>query len=156
MKLRKMKFETTSEPTCLAVVRERVRAFLAGTPMDENERYLVVMAIDEACSNIIRHAYEDRPGEVIVVEMVEERGGMVCRLRDYGKRTDPALFRVRPMNEGKAGGMGWHLMHHAFDEVDYVPMRRGTELRLRREFREVTEGWTSLSGGGGEDRLKTS
>lgn len=129
-----MKFVFTSEPEQLCEVRERIRRFLEPLPLEETERYLVLMGIDEACSNIIRHAYNNTPGKRIVVELRCRNGEFHCRLRDYGVPADPGEFRVRQMNEGVAGGMGYHLMHRAFDAVDYQPQKRGTELLLKRRL----------------------
>lgn len=129
-----MKLTFTSDPEQLCHVREHVRRFLESLPLDETERYLMLMGIDEACSNIIRHAYHNASGKRIQIELRASKQEFLCRLRDYGTPADPARFRVRKMNEGEAGGMGYHLMHRAFDDVDYRPQKRGTELRLSRRF----------------------
>ncbi len=129
-----MKFQITSEPERLADLREQVRAFLQPLPLDESERYLILMGIDEACSNIIRHAYRNAPGHPIQIELGCGEGEFFCQLRDFGLPADPAQFRIRPMNEEAAGGMGWHLMQRAFDRVDFEPKEKGTRLQLVRRF----------------------
>jgi serine/threonine-protein kinase RsbW len=95
---------------------------------------LMVLGVDEACTNIIRYAYALRDDQPITLWMEGLRGCVRMRLRDYGEQTSipsmkgPALQRVKP------GGLGLHLIRHAFDKVDYILKPRGTELVLTKNL----------------------
>ena len=54
----------------------------------------VVMAVDEACQNVIRHAYRGDPSGAIELE-IERRGeDLVISLRDFAREVDPALVQA--------------------------------------------------------------
>jgi anti-sigma regulatory factor (Ser/Thr protein kinase) len=94
----------------------------------------MVLGVDEACTNIIRHAYKRRDDQLISLSL-EGREGCVCmRLRDYGEKTPASEMKSRPADLIKPGGLGLHLIRNAFDQVDYVLRSRGTELVLTKNL----------------------
>src|SRR5437016_13329766 len=124
--MKKKKVEFSSHTGNLAPMRKFVRGFLDAFPFSEKERMLMVLGVDEACSNIIRHAYHLRDDQLISLSL-EGKGDCVCmRLRDFGKQTSPNSMRGRPPDLIKPGGLGLHLIRNAFDQVDYVLRARGT------------------------------
>jgi len=129
-----MKRKFASDPAEMGEVRAEIRRFLEGLPFDEEERYLLLLGIDEACTNIIRHAYDGRTDRWIKIELCALEEGFECRLRDYGRTTCETAFHRRPHNQDRPGGLGLHLMQRAFHEVRYVPCKRGTQLILVRRF----------------------
>jgi len=83
----------------------------------------LVLAVDEASSNIIRHAYKNQPdGEITVVLFVEDNQCTIV-LTDHGVGFNPDQVRTPDMvaylKEKKRGGLGIHLMKKLMDEVDY-------------------------------------
>lgn len=117
-----------SDACRLAEVRESVRAFLSGCQIDECQAELLVLAIDEACTNIIRHAYGGACRPVHLTLTKKKDGTLVVALRDFGKTCDPSKIRSRPLSEVRPGGVGVHIIRQAFDEVRYLPRARGTRL----------------------------
>src|SRR5437764_15254302 len=83
----KQKLEFSSHTGNLALMRKYVRKFLETYPFSEKERTLMVLGIDEACTNIIRYAYELRDDELIALSMEGLRSCVRMRLRDYGRQT---------------------------------------------------------------------
>jgi anti-sigma regulatory factor (Ser/Thr protein kinase) len=132
--MNKRKLEFSSHTANLALMRKYVWKFLAGYPFTEKERLLMVLGVDEACTNIIRHAYELRDDEMISLSMEGLRDCVRMRLRDYGKQASKDALRGRAHNLVKPGGLGLHLIRNAFDQVDYVTKRRGTELVLTKNL----------------------
>jgi hypothetical protein len=53
-------------------------------------------------------------------------------LRDYGRSCDPKRICGRALSEVRPGGLGVHIIKHAFDRVEYRPMPRGTKLLLEK------------------------
>lgn len=125
-------FEFSSLPENLASVRAFVREFLEaeGIPVQAGE--LLVLGVDEACSNIIRHAYRDAPAPAQPISLWCERLGPTLRfrLRDFGVPANPAQFKRRELGEVEPGGLGLHLIERVFDEAHYHPQTLGTELVL--------------------------
>ena len=134
MKKTKKQIEFSSHTGNLALMRNYVRRFLEAFPFSERQRTLMILGVDEACTNIIRHAYHRRDDQLICLSL-EGRNGCVClKLRDYGEKVSPASMKGRPADLIKPGGLGLHLIRNAFDQVDYVMRRRGTELVLTKNL----------------------
>jgi len=124
----KKKVEFSSHTGNLAPMRRFVRGFLAAYPFSEKERTLMVLGVDEACTNIIRHAYQLRDDQLISLSLEGLRSCVRLRLRDYGKQPAVHTMRGRAHHLIKPGGLGLHLIRQAFDKVDYIVKDRGTEL----------------------------
>jgi anti-sigma regulatory factor (Ser/Thr protein kinase) len=119
-----------SDSCHLAEVRKNVRGFLSACGIDECRAELLVLAIDEACTNIIRHAYGGSCRPVRLTLHQKKDGTLIAALRDYGKPCDPAKIHGRPLTEIRPGGVGVHIIRRAFDEVVYLPRARGTRLLM--------------------------
>ncbi|MSO85569.1 MAG: GAF domain-containing protein [Rhodospirillales bacterium] len=92
----------------------------------------VTLAVDEACQNIIRHAYKDIPDGEIVVEIVREGGKLIILLNDFAPTIDPKTVRPRNLDDIRPGGLGTHLIREIMDEVEFLepPFAGGNVLRL--------------------------
>jgi len=126
------KISFTSDTCRLADVRQKVRSFLTDCAMDECEAELLVLALDEACTNIIRHAY-DHACKPVRLEMERLRDRVRFTLRDYGRSCDPGKIRSRALEDVRPGGVGVHIIKQAFDDVTYQPCARGTKLVLEKK-----------------------
>ncbi len=89
----------------------------------------ITVAVDEACTNIIRHAYKKAPNKEIDIEVrVEEpkrspRKFMII-IEDHGAPFDPTTYRAPDLQnyfkEYRVGGLGIFLMNKLMDEVEYT------------------------------------
>ena len=113
--MKKTKVEFSSHTGNLAPMRKFVRGFLEAYPFSEKERMLMVLGVDEACTNIIRHAYHLRDDQLISLSLEGLRHCVRMRLRDYGKQTVHHRLQGRAHHLIKPGGLGMHLIRHAFD-----------------------------------------
>ncbi len=134
MKRTKKKIQFSSHTGNLALMRNYVRAFLERFPFSERQRTLMVLGVDEACTNIIRYAYRLRDDQLISLSLEGGNDCVCLRLRDYGQQAVPNSMKSRPADLIKPGGLGLHLIRDAFDEVDYVLRSRGTELVLTKNL----------------------
>ena len=132
MKRRNVEF--SSNTANLALLRNCVRDFLNGYPFSEKERLLMVLGVDEACTNVIRYAYRLRDDQLISLRMEGLRKCVRMRLRDYGEQVLPHEMKGRSHDMVKPGGLGLYLIRNAFDEVNYIHKRRGTELVLTKKL----------------------
>ncbi|MEQ1860844.1 MAG: ATP-binding protein [Chthoniobacteraceae bacterium] len=124
----KSELEFASHPGNLCLVRDFVRQFLKSVELPEPEKDLLVLGLDEACTNVIRYAYEHRTDQLMVLSCAREPDSLVFRLRDYGAQCEPECLKGRPLELVKPGGLGIHLIRRAFTCVDYCCMKVGTEL----------------------------
>ncbi|TAN71533.1 MAG: GAF domain-containing protein, partial [Magnetospirillum sp.] len=79
----------------------------------------MVLAVDEACQNIIRHAYKGGEGE-IVLHVDREDDLLVIRLMDFAPPVEVAKIRPRLLDDVRPGGLGTHLMRSVMDQVDFL------------------------------------
>src|SRR5437667_3214221 len=135
--MKKRKVEFSSDTANLALLRNCVRDFLNGYPFSEKERLLIVLGVDEACTNVIRYAYRLRDDQPISLRMEGLRKCVRMRLRDYGEKVLLHEMKGRSHDMIRPGGLGLFLIRNAFDEVDYIHKRRGTELVLTKNLDNV-------------------
>ena len=128
----------SAHPGELRRVREAVRGVLQAQPVSDEWVADVVAAVDEACQNIIRHAYGGS-GEGQFDLKVERSGrDLLIWLRDYAARVDSTVLEVgRDLGDIRPGGLGTHFMRELMDEVGFVkpsPDGEGNLLRMRKRF----------------------
>jgi len=118
------------QPDAFSRIRHEVEEFLQTAGLDDRERALLVLAIDEACTNVFRHAYGQREGRRARILLEAGKKTIRICLRDYGKPCDPAAIRGRALKDYRPGGLGVHLIRQVFDEAEWIPEARGNRLRL--------------------------
>ncbi len=121
-----------SQPCELAAVRDclELRACEIGFSSDDVSG--IILAVDEALANVIRHGYGGACEKPIDVEIgcieASARAGICILIRDYGKQVDPADIVGRPLEDVRPGGLGVHIIRSIMDEVDYRPADGGGML----------------------------
>jgi serine/threonine-protein kinase RsbW len=117
----------------------RFRAFVdeacRGSPVfDEDFRYDLKLAVDEACTNIITHGYAGmNPGSIIL--SLEITPQQVCMtLTDFGHPFEPSETPQpdlqAALEDREMGGFGLFFIYQTMDEVDYKTTEGGNELTL--------------------------
>ncbi len=123
-----------SRPKYLYIVRSALYPLLLGAGFGTRDARKIVLAVDEACSNIIKHAYEGDPSGTITVTATDTAGQFTVRLRDHGKKADPASIAPRKLEDVRPGGLGTHFMGQVFDAVTYDTSEgEGTLLILEKK-----------------------
>ncbi len=95
------------------------------------------LAVDEASTNIIRHAYRDKSGEILVRAIVRKTSVTISlidtgRFFDPGSVKDPDLKRYVAI--GKRGGLGIFMIRKLVDNLEYFRTEEGNELRLTKKL----------------------
>ena len=101
----------------------------------------LVLAIDEACQNIIRHAYAGVEDGKAELEILHKDNRLEFRLHDFAPTTDKEKIKPNRPKELRPGGLGVFLMHEVMDEVEYlpVPSGKGNLLRLLKRIERETK-----------------
>ena len=86
-------------------------------------RFDLQLAVEEACCNVIEHAYEGAGGALSVrFEACGE--DVVITVRDWGKPFDPSAIPepdiAAPLDERPVGGLGLYLMQRLMDQVAFT------------------------------------
>ena len=126
----------------LVSIRQIVAEAATESNFDESETNRIVLAVDEAVSNVIEHAYEDCEGQSgdIQVTIDADDTKFEVIIADNGKQFDPGNIDepdiVEHVKQGKKKGLGIFLMRQIMDEVKYTFVQGvRNELRLVKYFR---------------------
>lgn len=140
----------------------RVKAVLANVPIaidfvaqsaqaagfDGHALYEIQVAVDEACANVVSHAYAGlEPGDMEVSctvssEYTEGAPAFVIRVHDWGASFDPDAIAVPdvtlPLEQRPLGGLGLYLIHSFMDRVEFsFDPERGNELTMVKRLQSV-------------------
>ena len=107
----------------LAAIGEFVTLAAEDAGLDDRATYAVQMAADEACSNIIEHAYGGEGGGSIECTCRVDDDGLTVILRDYGCFFDPTEVPDPNLQAGleerTGGGLGIYFMRRLMDEIHF-------------------------------------
>lgn len=122
MKTKQLKVKSKTEN--LAVIRDFISnsAAEAGVAADTVEN--IILAVDEACTNIIRHAYKSFPDGELIIKTKSTLSRFVVSITDYGKSFAPEMIPEPDLQkyyrQRRVGGLGMYLMKTLMDDVKYV------------------------------------
>ena len=122
-----------SDPANLATVRRAIEAFCGNCGFDENARGQVIISVNEALTNVMRHAYQGATDQPIVlrVEMCDQT--LSISIRDWGSGVNPAERPERQRDPLKPGGLGMLCLRQYMDDVIFEPQGDGMLLTMRRK-----------------------
>lgn len=107
----------------LAALRTTVREWATQAGLGEERCHDLVLAVDEAASNSVRHT----PGSA-TVRVWSEHGSLVCEIADHGHLPDPFAGRLAP--GAGHGGRGLWAINQLCDLVELRGYPDGTVLRV--------------------------
>jgi len=126
-----------SQTEKLHLVREFISTAARDAGFDEETAGKIMLAVDEACTNVIKHAYEFNPGNDLDIEVECSGRKFEVRITHSGKSFDPEAVKSPNMREYlrryQRGGLGMHLMRSLMDAVEYksLPDRRSEVYLLK-------------------------
>ena len=126
-----LEFRIPARSDQLGKMRAAVRECVEACGCGETQTADIVLAIDEACQNIIRHAYKEDPNGVIELEIRREGENLVFSLLDFAPEIDPSQVKPRDLDDVRPGGLGTHFIQELMDRADFAPRPQGTGNLLR-------------------------
>ena len=138
-----LRMELQSDPELLCVVRAALAQLTEKLKFPEAECRAVVLAVDEALTNIIRHAYKGKTDQPITASFrrVEAGGGGARRealeivLEDQGETVDSAKLCGRALEDVRPGGLGLHFIRQSMDAVEFCRQNDKNQLRMVKFLR---------------------
>jgi anti-sigma regulatory factor (Ser/Thr protein kinase) len=123
-------------------IRRWARALLSDWGVSGEIESDLVLALTEICTNVIRHGYRGRPGEI---RISGSRRGRDLRLivEDEAPPFVPRPTRGRLPEELAEGGYGLSLIHATADEVKHEPLEHGNRTILVKRGRPDRQASTS-------------
>ena len=128
----KQRFVLKNESTELPLFRERMRKLLSEGGWSDKKIGEWVLVLDEALTNVIRHAYCGSTGEIIV-EIMDSENQTEFLIEDHGKPFDPTKLPSPKLPKETPGGLGVHLIRSLTDCFEYdSSFQGGNRIRLVR------------------------
>jgi serine/threonine-protein kinase RsbW len=120
-----------SHPKYLALVRSVTVMMGVQNKVDYAVIEKMEHAVDEACSNVIKHAYAGDPNGQIGLTLKISPEAFEVIIEDSGLKADIASIKGRSLDDVRAGGLGVHLIKRACDVVEFdEKKKKGNRLRL--------------------------
>lgn len=136
---RLIRIEFDALPERLQLLRCVLREVTEQAGFTPAQRDAVVLAVNEACANVIQHAYAGREPGPVVLEVQALDGGLAFELSDWGRSAAIEQLQPRPLEQLRPGGLGMHFMQCILDGMEYHPSAQGNRMRMR-VYRECGQG----------------
>jgi anti-sigma regulatory factor (Ser/Thr protein kinase) len=107
---------------------------------DARALYEIQLAVDEACANVVDHAYQGMdPGEFEVFCLLDELS-LTIDVRDWGRGFEPQDVEQpdveAPLGERTLGGLGLYIVNKVMDDIEFTfDPRSGNRLRMAKRIR---------------------
>ncbi len=134
----KMKFSVPSDPRYLCVVRGAIGSLAGVIGWEESECRAIVLAVDEALTNVIRHAYHGRTDGWMELECRETADGLEIALLDSGDAPDRSKICAYEMGCDRPGGLGTQIIKKVMDRVSYEESPEGNRFVASKCLRKST------------------
>ena len=112
-----------SETDNLELIREFISRLAAKAGFGNEDVNKIELAVDEACTNVIKHAYNKNEKQFIDIVVKKDVHKFTIVIADKGKGFDVKKLKTLDMKdylaEMRVGGLGIHLMHNLMDEINF-------------------------------------
>ena len=141
------------QPRCLSVsgqfeqlmqIAEFVTQAAREAGLTDDDVFHVEMAVDEACSNIIEHAYADRSGDIDLICTSSKPGAFEITIHDSGRSFNPNGVAAPPLDvpadvdDLNEGGLGLYFMRKLMDEVRFEMVAgQGNTLTMTKRSKQL-------------------
>jgi serine/threonine-protein kinase RsbW len=145
----KLQLQTPSDGSYLSYIRGLVADLARKVGFPDEEVAKIEMAVDEACSNIVEHAYSPKKewrwkhrDPAIRMDVRAEGDRLIVEINDHGQKFDFATYRPdsieKRLEQMLPHGYGVFIMRKFMDEVQYSSNdETGNTLRLVKHLKKV-------------------
>lgn len=123
----------TSDTIELKTIRDWLRDILQQQTCSEDCIDDAILAVNEACMNIIQHSYCGQADGEIIIELFQEKNFIVFLLTDFAAPVDIDMCQPRNLDEIRPGGLGIHIIQSVMDSVQFLepPANVGNLLEMK-------------------------
>ena len=119
----------------LPLVLEFVSSACEEARVRQDARFDLQLAVEEACANVIEHAYGAQGGSFSVI-FATSGPDVILTVVDHGPPFDPSSVATPdlsvPLEDRRIGGLGVHLMKTLMDELHYAFTEHGNIVKMVR------------------------
>ncbi len=139
-KTKRFQLSVTSDLSNLSIVASFISESARVGGLDQKQADQVEMAVDEAITNIIQHAYRGRRDGTINIWCERQGDDFVVEIHDRGLPFDPSKVRIPrtrgPLSQRTVGGLGIFFMRKLMDRVEFSPdAKQGNRLRMVKHLK---------------------
>lgn len=135
----KIEIKIPSDPKFLKIIRAAIGHICETMGFSSDEGNNITLAVDEACSNIIKHAYGGATDQVIEMICSVHGDRVEILLKDVGKTVSAESIKSRQLDDIRPGGLGVHLIRSVMDIVKYEHQPTGGNLLQLVKFLQRKE-----------------
>jgi serine/threonine-protein kinase RsbW len=138
---RKFLLKVPSSTENLALIREFVSSIAQQSGMESADVGKLELAVDEACANVIEHAYGHDISKEVIIRATLDDETLRIDVEDTGRGFDPKLIEPEELEQlvhkRKSGGLGMRLMKSLMDEVRYeIEPGKKNELHMVKRIKK--------------------
>ncbi len=139
---RRFHLQVPSTTENLTMIRDFAAHVGAQAGMDESAVSKLELAVDEACTNVIEHAYGSDTTQEVTVRAIFDDETLQIIVEDTGRGFDPTRVPAEDLRtlvaERRTGGLGMQLMRSLMDEVHYdVTPGQKNQVRMVKRLRRT-------------------
>lgn len=129
-----IKFPARPDRLCLVRALVKITAEVVGC--NEELREKLVIAVNEACMNVIQHAYKGNDTGEIILQILNEDTQLVFRLLDYAEPIDLDSVKSRKLEDVRPGGLGVHFIREIMDDckMGHLESGEGNYLEMKKKI----------------------
>ena len=125
----------------LSMIRDFVGSIGERAGFGQRDLMQLELAVDEACANVIEHAYGSDTTHEVTVKAVLDADAVEIRIIDTGRGFDPSMVNQEEPDsliaQRKSGGLGMRIISRVMDEVKYeIGPGQKNELRMIKRLRK--------------------
>lgn len=137
--IKEYKLKIPSQTKNLELIRNFVGDVARNVGFEAKEIDKIELAVDEACTNVIQHAYKRQDGKDIDVAVKLDYQKLTIVVTDKGDNFTPDQVEIPDLEkylaELRVGGLGIYLMKSLMDEVEYESGPAGeNQVRMVKYF----------------------
>ena len=121
--LKKYQLKIPSQTDNLEIIRGLVAKVATKVGFNNDDISKIELAVDEACANVIKHAYDKDSNKFIEIVIQIDYQKLMIIVTDRGRGFRPENVKLPNMNdyleEMRVGGLGIYLMETLMDKVDF-------------------------------------
>jgi anti-sigma regulatory factor (Ser/Thr protein kinase) len=127
--------QVRSHPQNLKQIRSLMTDIVSKTSLSQDDLGSLILAVDEACSNIIKHSYKNDHTQNIDLTIQVKTDSLVISIIDYGTKLDISSMRSRDINDIRPGGLGIYIIKKVMDSLEYTHTKEGyNEVIMIKKF----------------------
>jgi serine/threonine-protein kinase RsbW len=122
VKTKELKVKSKTEN--LSLIRDFISTSAAEAGITPDVVENIILAVDEACTNIIKHAYKSFPEGELIIKTKSTLSRFIISITDFGNTFEPDTIPEPDLQkyyrQKRVGGLGMYLMKTLMDDVKYI------------------------------------